>query len=117
MATLEDLDAMDRDNNQDKDKDDKKASNGDDTAMQDAEAAKKPEDKPEEESLDPDILSSNTRDIINRQRLLENETRIMRSEFQRLTHEKQTMHEKIKDNMDKIENNKYVSIISSFDGY
>jgi 26S proteasome regulatory subunit T5 len=32
----------------------------------------------------------------------------MKSEFQRLTHEKATMNEKIKDNLEKIENNRYV---------
>jgi 26S proteasome regulatory subunit T5 len=32
--------------------------------------------------------------------------RIMKSEFQRLTHEKASMNEKIKDNLDKIENNR-----------
>jgi len=55
-----------------------------------------------------EVLNSSTRDIVTRRRLLENDTRIMRSEFQRLTHEKQAMNEKIKDNMDKIENNRLV---------
>merc|ERR1712113_894571 len=44
--------------------------------------------------------------IVARRRLIENDTRIMRSEFQRLNHEKQAMNEKIKDNVDKIENNR-----------
>jgi 26S proteasome regulatory subunit T5 len=30
----------------------------------------------------------------------------MKSEYQRLTHEKNAMHEKIKDNVDKIDNNR-----------
>lgn len=79
----------------------KPAENGD-AEMKDAEEKK----EEEENVLDDEILSLSTRDIIARRRLLENDTRIMRSEFQRLTHEKAAMHEKIKDNMDKIENNR-----------
>ncbi|KAF4553753.1 26S proteasome regulatory subunit 6A-like protein [Elsinoe fawcettii] len=104
MATLEDLENMDRDGKDDGDKDPKKPSSGD-AEMTDAES-KKPEKKEEDDLIDMDILNSSTRDVINRRRLLENDTRIMRSEFQRLTHEKQAMHEKIKDNLDKIENNR-----------
>ncbi|PSK44186.1 26S protease regulatory subunit 6A [Elsinoe australis] len=107
MATLEDLENMDRDGKDDGDKDEKKPSKDGDEDMKDADSSKKEEEKKEEDDLiDMDILNSSTRDIINRRRLLENDTRIMRSEFQRLTHEKQAMHEKIKDNVDKIENNR-----------
>lgn len=107
MATLEDLENMDRDGKDDGDKDEKKPSKDGDADMKDADSSKKEEEKKEEDDLiDMDILNSSTRDIINRRRLLENDTRIMRSEFQRLTHEKQAMHEKIKDNVDKIENNR-----------
>ena len=72
------------------------------------EAERKRKEKEEEEAgvLDEEILNSSTRDIVARRRLLENDTRIMKSEFQRLTHEKVTMHEKIKDNQEKIENNR-----------
>jgi ATP-dependent 26S proteasome regulatory subunit len=66
--------------------------------------------EPEEEPLDEEILNSSTRDIVARRRLLENDMRIMKSEFQRLTHEKASMNEKIKDNLDKIENNRYASL-------
>ena len=59
------------------------------------------------DELDEEILNLSTRDINTRRRLLENELRIMKSEFSRLTHEKSTMQEKIKDNVDKIENNRY----------
>jgi 26S proteasome regulatory subunit T5 len=45
--------------------------------------------------------------------MLENELRIMKSEFQRLTHEQNTMKEKIKDNVEKIENNRYCSLYRS----
>ncbi|KAG5358157.1 26S protease regulatory subunit 6A [Yarrowia sp. B02] len=58
------------------------------------------------DDLDFDIASNSTQDILNRKRLLENEIKIMKSEFQRLSHERNTMNEKIKDNADKIENNK-----------
>ncbi|KAF7192386.1 26S proteasome regulatory subunit 6A [Pseudocercospora fuligena] len=106
MSTLEDLDDMERDgkkeeNNDDKDK--KNEGNGD-ADMKDAEEKK--EEEKEEEMIDAEILNSSTRDIVARRRLLENDTRIMRSEFQRLTHEKQSMQDKIKDNVDKIDNNR-----------
>lgn len=110
MSTLEDLDDMEREDKDKKesgdgDKDPKKPddTNGD-AEMKDAESEKK---KTEEEDLiDAEILHSSTRDIINRRRLLENDMRIMKSEFQRLTHEQTAMKEKIKDNIDKIENNR-----------
>ncbi|KAF2033651.1 26S protease-like protein regulatory subunit 6A [Setomelanomma holmii] len=103
MSTLEDLDDLERHEKEEKDDDKKKDGDGGkkadgDAEMQDAE--------PEEEQLDEEILNSSTRDIIARRRLLENDMRIMKSEFQRLTHEKATMNEKIKDNLEKIENNR-----------
>lgn len=104
MSTLEDLDDLERERKEDKkdegDKDNKKPSKDGDADMKDAEE--------KEEALDDEILSLATRDIVARRRLLENDTRIMRSEFQRLSHEKASMQEKIKDNQDKIENNRYV---------
>lgn len=105
MSTLEDLDDLERDRKEEKkdgdgDKDQDNKANGD-AEMKDA------EEKPEEEDvLDADILSSSTREIAARRRLLENDMRIMKSEFLRLTHEKNAMTEKIKDNVDKIENNR-----------
>ena len=106
MASLEDLDDLERENKDDKkdegDKD-KKINSGGDAEMKDAD---KKEEEEEEEILDEEILTLSTRDIIARRRLLENDARIMKSEFQRLTHEKQAMHEKIKDNLEKIENNR-----------
>jgi len=107
MSTLEDLDDLERHEKEEK-KDDDKKKDGDagkdgkkadgDAEMEDAE--------PAEEPLDEEILNSSTRDIVARRRLLENDMRIMKSEFQRLTHEKASMNEKIKDNLDKIENNR-----------
>ena len=109
MSTLEDLDDLERHEKEEK-KDDDKKKDGDagkdgkkadgDAEMEDAE--------PAEEPLDEEILNSSTRDIVARRRLLENDMRIMKSEFQRLTHEKASMNEKIKDNLEKIENNRYV---------
>lgn len=107
MASLEDLDDLERENQDDKkDEGEKKKKiegSGGDAEMKDAEPKK---DEEEEEALDEEILTLSTRDIIARRRLLENDARIMKSEFQRLTHEKTAMGEKIKDNLDKIENNR-----------
>lgn len=110
MSTLEDLDDIERQEKEDKkdqdgkDNKENKAPNGGsgDAEMKDADGKK----DEEEDLLDSEILNSSTRDIVNRRRLLENDLRIMKSEFQRLTHEKTTMNERIKDNVDKIENNK-----------
>jgi 26S proteasome regulatory subunit T5 len=116
MSTLEDLDALehqDKEGGDDKRDGDKQDPNKPtDADMKDADAAEKEQ---EEEPLDSDILNSNTRDIVTRRRLLENDTRIMRSEFQRLTHEKQAMLEKIKDNVDKIDNNRCVCLTGAAD--
>lgn len=107
MSTLEDLEALEneeKENKKDGDDKDKKAPQGNgDADMKDADGENKPE---EEDELDEEILNSATRDIINRRRLLENDMRIMKSEYQRLTHEKNAMNEKIKDNVEKIDNNR-----------
>lgn len=119
MSTLEDLDDMEREEKEEKkddgDKDGKKPDQDRDAEMKDADGDKK-EDEKEENIFDPEILHSSTRDIITRRRLLENDMRIMKSEFQRLTHEQAAMKEKIKDNLDKIENNRCVqgSYFSSY---
>ncbi|KAL7794380.1 hypothetical protein V8C37DRAFT_409193 [Trichoderma ceciliae] len=101
MSTLEELDDLDRREKEEKrrDNNDKKATvtDGDDE-MKDA------EDK--DDILDGEILSLSTQDIQTRKRLLENDSRIMKSEFSRLTHEKAAMGEKIKENKDKIANNR-----------
>lgn len=89
MATLEDLEALERQN---------------DTEMVDASGETKPEEK--DDDIDEEILNSSTTDIINRRRLIENDIKVLRSEFQRLSHEKTTMTERIKDNQEKIENNR-----------
>lgn len=101
MSTLEDLEDINRRDGDDKQgkKDDKenKPSDGD-TDMKDSE--------PEDEVLDGEIFGLSTQDILTRKRLLENDSRIMRSEFQRLSHEKAAMAEKVKENTEKIANNR-----------
>ena len=117
MSSLEELDDMDREN-KDGDGEEmrghgdghgeggpKSSTNGapgGDAEMKDT------EQNDEDEALDAEILHSSTRDVINRRKLLENEMRIMKSEFGRLSHEKNNMNEKIKDNVEKIENNRFV---------
>jgi 26S proteasome regulatory subunit T5 len=107
MSTLEDLDDLEREQKEEK-KDDKKegSEDGKDGRKADGDAEMK-DAEPEEDVLDDEILNLGTRDIVARKRLLENDMRIMRSEFQRLTHEKASMNEKIRDNLEKIENNRY----------
>ena len=113
MASLEELFDDDRDGKKDdqddKDKKGDAAERNGDAKMTDADGEKKEEKKEEEEDLiDMEILNSSTRDIQARRRMIENEIRINKSEFGRLNHEKQTMQEKIKDNVEKIENNRFV---------
>ena len=104
MSTLEDLEDLEREEKEDKkndgDKDKKSDANGD-AEMKDAE----PEEK-EEDPIEEEIYNLSTADILTRRKLLENDARIMKSEFQRLSHEKASMGEKIKDNLEKIENNR-----------
>jgi len=113
MSTLEDLDDLEREQKEEDKKDDsdknKKPDQKGDAEMKDAE----PEEK-EEDPIDEEIYNLSTNDILTRRRLLENDSRIMKSEFQRLTHEKAAMGEKIKDNLDKIENNRYLFSYSGF---
>ncbi|ANZ75495.1 26S protease regulatory subunit [Komagataella phaffii CBS 7435] len=59
-----------------------------------------------EPQIDQEILNSSTNDIINRAKLLDNEIKLFRSELLRLNHEKQVMTDKVKDNREKIKNNK-----------
>ncbi|KAH3900238.1 probable 26S protease regulatory subunit 6A [Saccharomycodes ludwigii] len=66
-----------------------------------------------EEELDEEILNSSAQDLSTRTKLLENEIRIFRSELQRLYHEQNTMMAKIKDNKEKIKNNKQLPYLVS----
>ena len=113
MSTLEALDDMEREGKEEKkdegDQDGEKAGGKSDqdgdAEMQDVDGKNKEEEK-NGDIFDSEVLHSSTRDIITRRRLLENDMRIMKSEYQRLTHEQAAMKEKIKDNLDKIENNR-----------
>lgn len=60
----------------------------------------------EEKNVDPDILAMSTDQIQTRNRLLENNIRIMKSEIMRLQHEVSTMNERLQDNLEKIKLNK-----------
>ncbi|TRX89336.1 hypothetical protein FHL15_009773 [Xylaria flabelliformis] len=106
MSSIQGVDIPRRGSGDDKDKKDKdrgkensKPNNEGDAEMEDAQ----PE---EDEILDEEILSLSTQDLQTRKRLLENDARIMKSEYQRLSHEKATMAEKIKENVEKIANNR-----------
>ncbi len=112
MSTLEELDDLDRRDHDDK-KDGKDDKNKDGQAPADGDAEMKDTEQEEDDVLDEEILSLSTQEILTRKRLLENDSRIMRSEFQRLSHEKATMGEKIKDNNEKIANNRYVSLTTT----
>lgn len=61
---------------------------------------------PGDEELDQEILSLTTQELRTRTKLLDNEIRIFRSELQRLSHENNVMLDKIKDNKEKIKNNR-----------
>ncbi|KAI9821377.1 MAG: 26S proteasome regulatory subunit 6A [Thelocarpon impressellum] len=95
MSTLEDLEDLEREGKEAKDEGDKSKADGD-AEMEDADTS----------VIDDEILKSSTQDITMRRRLLDNDLRIMRSEHQRLTHEKSAMNDKIKDNLEKIVNNR-----------
>lgn len=105
MATLEDLEGLDRREDDRDDKKDKK-DGGDKKKAGDGDADMKDAEPEEDGVLDEEILSLSTQDIQTRKRLLENDSRIMKSEYQRLSHERSTMNEKIRDNLEKIANNR-----------
>lgn len=105
MSTLEELDDLDRQGGDgDKDRNNKKPMGS--QTNKDGDAEMKDTEPEEDDILDDEILSLSTQDILTRKRLLENDSRIMKSEFQRLSHEKATMKEKIKENNEKIANNR-----------
>ncbi|KAK5657795.1 hypothetical protein OQA88_2868 [Cercophora sp. LCS_1] len=102
MSTLEELDDLDRRDRDDKERKD----DGQDKKKADGDVEMKNAEPTEEDVLDEEILSLSTEDIKTREKLLANDARIMRSEHQRLSHEKATMQEKIKENQEKIQNNR-----------
>lgn len=62
---------------------------------------------------DMDITNLSTEDILTRNRLLDNEIRIMKSEILRLQHEASSMKEKLQDNLEKIKLNKQLPYLAS----
>lgn len=65
------------------------------------------------DAMDEDILKSSSDDIISRNRLLENDIRIMKSEIIRLQHEASSMKERLQDNLEKIKLNKQLPYLVS----
>lgn len=67
-----------------------------------------PDETPEDtfEDLPEDIRSLPTEDILTRIRLIDNDVKVMRSETLRLQHDQNVMKEKIRDNAEKIKQNK-----------
>lgn len=64
------------------------------------------EELEQDDLLDQEIAQLSTQDIANRTKLLHNDIQVMFSESQRLSHEKLVMVDRIKDNQEKINNNK-----------
>lgn len=60
----------------------------------------------QDEDFDQEILAATADELMTRVRLLEAEVKVLRSEGQRLTHEKNHMNDKIKENTEKIKLNK-----------
>ena len=115
MASLEDLEDLERSQDQDdQDKKDKKGGLGGGDNDVDADMKDVAEDENKDhEGIDPEILNSSTQDVVNRRRLLENDIRVMKQEHQRLVHEKTSMGKRIEENLEKIENNRYVFLTLS----
>ena len=66
-------------------------------------------DVPEEETwadIPEEILQLSTDDIIQRTRLIDNDMKVIRSETTRLQHEQSVMKEKIRENGEKVKQNK-----------
>ncbi|PRT55086.1 26S protease regulatory subunit 6A [Wickerhamiella sorbophila] len=65
------------------------------------------------DDMEEQIRNSSVDEIRTRCMLLNNDLQVMRTEFQRLSHERNTMQDKIKDNQDKIEQNKQLPYLVS----
>ncbi|KAG8822028.1 26S proteasome regulatory subunit 6A [Serendipita sp. 399] len=63
--------------------------------------------------LPEELLTASAEEIVSRRRLIENDIRVMRSETLRLQHEQDTMREKIRENGDKIKQNKVLPYLVS----
>ncbi|KAF9242523.1 P-loop containing nucleoside triphosphate hydrolase protein [Melanogaster broomeanus] len=78
-------------------------------AAQDGAAMDTTPDQPSEETWDDipeDIMALSTDEILTRIRLIDNDIKVMKSETLRLQHEQSVMKEKIRDNGEKIKQNK-----------
>ncbi|CAO1617265.1 unnamed protein product [Jaminaea pallidilutea] len=62
--------------------------------------------RPSSPPIPDDVMSASTDEVLTRSRLMENDIRVMKSEQMRLQHEQATMREKIKENTEKIRQNK-----------
>lgn len=91
MSTLEDLEDLEQ----------AQKKEGGDAEMTDA-----PDGAPKDDIFDAEILSLSTPDISMRKRLMDNDLKIMKDEYRRLNHNKKEMNDKIKENLEKIENNR-----------
>lgn len=88
------------------DQDGASGSNGKQEGDVKMDGVQEPPKQPEEEPLPDEILNATPEELQTRTRLLENDVKIMRSEQMRLMHEQSTMKERIKDNSEKIKQNK-----------
>lgn len=67
----------------------------------------------DDSSIDAEVISMSTDEIVGRNRLLENEVRIMKSEIMSLSHEAATMKERLQDNLEKIKLNRQLPYLVS----
>lgn len=67
----------------------------------------------DDSSIDAEVITMSTEDIVGRNRLLENEVRIMKSEIMSLSHEAATMKERLQDNLEKIKLNRQLPYLVS----
>ncbi len=63
--------------------------------------------------IDASVVDMGTDDIITRNRLLESDIRVMKSEILRMQHEASTMKERLQDNLEKIKLNKQLPYLVS----
>lgn len=66
-----------------------------------------------EVEIPDEILAMSTEDIQTRNRLIEGDIRVMKSEMMRLQHEVTTMKERLQDNLEKIKLNKQLPYLVS----
>ncbi|PWN28939.1 putative RPT5-26S proteasome regulatory subunit [Jaminaea rosea] len=77
----------------------------------DGAAAPAQPERPASPQIPDDVLNAPTDEILTRTRLLDNDVKIMKSENMRLSHEQATMREKVKENAEKIRQNKILPFL------